>query len=280
MTKTYINTSTPVGGDSPRQGDDKIRELKRAIVDLMQVDHYMGSPTGSVYDSDDAGKHRKITFAEDQEAKPTLASLDTGAAYTKSGELYYEDASGNEIQLTDGGKLNGAALKDDSVNAAMIELLNNTFLTQKDSAGTARNLIGLNASNQTILGGTKAHDVRLSDATASGDDDRHIADKGYVDGKFPDDDAFGSWASKAVNTTYTAESDGFVVVYGKSSVHGYGSILGYTPVATLRAANGSGYADVHYSGITMPVKKGHTWKVATENWGTGSLSIWWLPVGG
>jgi hypothetical protein len=275
MAKTDpVNTAVPAGTENPRQGDDRIRALARGVVELVDVDHYMGTPTGSAYDSDDAGKHSKVTFAEVQGSKPTIGT-DKGVLYPRGAtpELYYEDSAGNEVKVTDGGYLNGAALKADSVGADAIQFENNKYLTQKDSSGTARNVAGINASNQTVLGGTGAHDVRLSDATVSGDDDRHVADKGYVDDSIDAisyDDKFGAWATKSNDTTYTAETDGFVLAYITS--HGY--IDAYTPASTLRMRAGATEGGLDRAGLTMPVRKGDTWKV------TGATAIFWLPIGG
>lgn len=273
MSKTTpINTGVPAGGESPRMGDDRIRAQAAGIVELMQVDHYMGSPTGTAYDSDDAGKHSKVTLVE---AKTIADQPNNTIARDSAGDLWFKDGSGNQVQLTSGGHLNGAALKDDSVNAAMIELLNNTFLTQKDSAGTARNLIGLNASNQTILGGTEAHDVRLSDATASGDDDRHIADKGYVDDSIP---SLGNWETKATGTQYTAETDGFVVAFtnGPNAEH---SLTGKTPATTTRIkqVTGAVYATRPVLSFTMPVKSGDTWRIDVSGSGA-TATVFWIPL--
>jgi hypothetical protein len=108
MAKTDpVNTAVPAGTENPRQGDDRIRALARATFELVGVDHFMDTPTGSAYDSDDAGKHSKVTFAEVQDSKPTIGT-DKGIIYAKGAtpELYYEDSAGNEKQLTNAGKLN------------------------------------------------------------------------------------------------------------------------------------------------------------------------------
>jgi len=120
MAKTDpINTANPAGSSDRRQGDDYIRTLARAVAEILSVDHYTGAT--SPYNEDAAGEHAKITLR--QAAKPTNAA-DKGFLYTKDGEagtteLFYEDEAGNEIQLTQGGKLlvDSAYISDGSIIA-------------------------------------------------------------------------------------------------------------------------------------------------------------------
>ena len=112
MAKTdAVNTGVPAGSESPRQGDDRMRALARAIIELAAVDHAVGTPTGTAYDSDDAGKHDRVTLVTVESTKPTLTANDKGMLYLKGTppELFYEDSAGNEKQLTTAGKLNVAA---------------------------------------------------------------------------------------------------------------------------------------------------------------------------
>jgi hypothetical protein len=95
--------------------------------------------------------------------------------------------------------------------------------------------------------------------------------------------SFGSWMARAENTVYQAATDGFVIVHGPGTGHGYGYVSGYfdssNPPVTLRARNGSGYADVGGGAtITMPVKKDHYWKV-TRTGNIGAMTVYWLPLG-
>jgi uncharacterized protein YunC (DUF1805 family) len=110
MAKTDpINTSVPADtGEAASLGASRIRALARAVIELLQKDHYTGA--SSPYNEDAAGEHAKVTLRET--TKPTNVA-DKGFLYTKdvSGttELFYEDAAGNEKQLTTAGKLNVAA---------------------------------------------------------------------------------------------------------------------------------------------------------------------------
>jgi hypothetical protein len=82
--------------------------------------------------------------------------------------------------------------------------------------------------------------------------------------------SYGTWASKTVDTEYTATTQGVVHAYGQG-----GSYLeGFTPTATQRTASiGSGN---YYPGLTMLVRKGDTWKVTINS---GIATVWWLPTG-
>jgi len=105
----------------------------------------------------------------------------------------------------------------------------------------------------------------------------------------------GDWARKEFNTVYQAETDGFVVAYNvwTTTSWGYnpygGEIEGYTdennPPTTLRIKNsevsGQVYSRELIASITMPVKKGHYWKVTKTSYaGTDNGGVvWWIPLG-
>jgi hypothetical protein len=88
---------------------------------------------------------------------------------------------------------------------------------------------------------------------------------------------FGAWESKAVNTTYQAPSDGFVIVHVLDST----AVIytdSSTPPTTLRVyiAGLITPGDRRGSG-TIPVRKGDYWKVA---FATGSsATVWWMSLG-
>lgn len=80
---------------------------------------------------------------------------------------------------------------------------------------------------------------------------------------------FGVWDPKAFNTMYTAVADSIIIAYSHVSGSGYyvrieGLTDTNTPPTTTRVANASYYhagTTTGYAGITMPVKKGHKWRV-------------------
>jgi len=92
---------SPADSDNASEGAERIRELKEAIRSRMEKDHYMDT-SGT---DEDHGEHKWVTLREQSSAPSNVANK--GFVYTKdvSGatELFYEDDSGNEIQLTNGG---------------------------------------------------------------------------------------------------------------------------------------------------------------------------------
>ena len=82
--------------------DDYFRQLYAAIRERMQVDHQWKN--GQL-----DGEHKKVTLLKSAE-KP-IAVATHGFVYTKDVgggaiELFFEDAAGNELQLTSAGKFN------------------------------------------------------------------------------------------------------------------------------------------------------------------------------
>jgi hypothetical protein len=265
MTKTYpLNTAIPDGGADRRDGDNCIRRLAKSVKELISTDHYVGTDNSQVESGDDnatglteaaAGEHTKITLR--QTTKPTNVA-DKGFLYTKdvSGatELFYEDEAGNEKQLTVAGKLNVSATE------AVLLTDNQTITGVKTFSSAPVLSAGANAGSQLI--------TNVLDPVSNQD----AATKKYVDDSIaaavPDDNAFGSWASKNINQSYTAASDGFVLVSGVAVFHIE------TPVGTTRIS-GTQYGP-YADGACCPVKKGNTWKVKTTS---GTPNVFWLPIG-
>ncbi len=106
---TPLDPAVPAGSEDPKLGDNRIRNLAAAVAELLSKDHYMGTDggAGTGYNEDAAGEHAKVTIRNG--SAPTTAA-GKGFLYVASGELYYKDASGNVIQLTNGGKLYGLDL--------------------------------------------------------------------------------------------------------------------------------------------------------------------------
>lgn len=116
---TY-DTVTPAGSDDPTEADDRMREIKAAVQERENVDHYWPL-TGTEVSDADAGEHRKATL---RTGSAPAAVADKGFVYVKDvggkAELFYRDEDGNEIQLTSKGN----------------NLANNVSLKATDNAGT------------------------------------------------------------------------------------------------------------------------------------------------
>lgn len=100
---TY-DISTPDGDtDTPAEADDRMREIKAAIQERENVDHFWPLDGTEVSDPA-AGEHRKVTLRVG--SAPTKAD-NKGILYAKDvsgkAELFYIDEDGNEVQITSGG---------------------------------------------------------------------------------------------------------------------------------------------------------------------------------
>lgn len=113
-TQSWDETS-PAGSQAISLGDDRIRELKTQIREVINVDHDFPS-SGQASDN---GQHKKVTLQEQ-------ANLGTGAEGTTilgsqtsggKGELFYTDEDDNDIQITNAGKINGASVGTTAVPA-------------------------------------------------------------------------------------------------------------------------------------------------------------------
>lgn len=104
----------PADLDDLNEGASRIRSLKVAISERMEVDHSFAG------DSED-GEHKKITFKE-QTGDPATVT-DKGYLYTKDvggvSELFWKDENGNVTQITSGGNV---IIGDDSVDGTKISL--------------------------------------------------------------------------------------------------------------------------------------------------------------
>lgn len=135
-TYTY-DISSPTGSDSPTEADDRMREIKAAVQERENVDHYWPL-TGTEVSDSDGGMHRQITFQASQSTPGTVAE-DQAELYTKEvdgyAELHFIDENEQEIQLTSGGKASlGAVLTakthdDTPVTVAAADLNGNTTFT-------------------------------------------------------------------------------------------------------------------------------------------------------
>lgn len=107
---TAWNESSPAGSDNVSSGDDRIREMKTQIREVIDVDHDFPS-SGNAADN---GQHKKVTLQEQ-------ANLGTGAegvpilgAQTVGGkaELVFTDEDDNDVQITKAGYLNWVSIAE------------------------------------------------------------------------------------------------------------------------------------------------------------------------
>ena len=272
-TKTW-DESKPAGSRAKSLGDDDIREFKVEERERQAIDHKRYADESAYTD---VGTHKKVTLTEIQAAAPTAYS-NCGYLYLKDVssvvELFWEDESGNEIQITTGGKILG-----DNVR-----LSNDTYLTAVDAAGTGTvNLIkaGRNEADDTDV--AILPDLVRAATNAAPTEDTQLVNKKYVD-----DNAFaltditgiiGAWASRSANTVYTEGVDGFVVGSTTKSDNSDGYVYMQTPSGTSRQKVG-GYpnGNYQYGAFMCPVKKADTWRLLTS--GTITVNyLFWIPIG-
>ena len=214
---TTYRTDTPAGGDDPSEGDDRIREAKVAVQEILDVDHYMEASGANVYDDAARGKHRQVTFKEAVAITSVLAG--EGALFVKEvdgiPELHFCDDEDNVVQLTTGGltKLTSAALTG--------VLAYNAYSTCKDIGGTG---------TINLIRGTTGDKAQLPDgarlaSSAAPISSYDIANKGYVDATIKKYDS--GWYAVAVNTTYT-------------KAHGLGAVPTTVQVFYSDTSDGSG----------------------------------------
>jgi len=245
-----FDTATPAGSDDPAEADDRMREIKAAVQERENVDHYWPK-TGTEVSDTDAGEHRKITLRTLSDT--VVAALSATKAYlyrlVTDGELYFKDASDNTIQLTKSGKILSASLD------------------MKDEDDMSSD----SATHATTQQATKAYADAIGTTAAAA-----------LAAAVPDDNAFGSWVAKSVDTVYEAATDGFVTAYCAgvdANDKVYGKTDSSTPPTTIviaDKANSTGASGP--LGICFPVKKGDYWKVSQS--GGSSWTIKWLPIGG
>lgn len=109
-TETW-NIAQPDGSEARSLGDDRIREMKRALDERLNTDHVKpNSETGITT----VGYHRKCTLIE-QASNPSIVDS-AGIMFVKDAdgfnamELFYIDDDGNVTQFTNAGKLRAESL--------------------------------------------------------------------------------------------------------------------------------------------------------------------------
>lgn len=169
-----IDISTPVQTESLAQGDNRIRETKAGLQELLAVDHEV-SLTGTEINSIDSGTHNKTTLIEQatDPSAPAGLTTDFGILYTKldsdtsQSELFWKDENDNILQIT----------KGNTVDLDLNFLSNNTYLEGTNFAEDGVvGMIKINTDDKVEI---------LKGAVLSGTDaptvDAGIANMKYVD---------------------------------------------------------------------------------------------------
>ena len=103
-----INEATPAGGNYVREGDNRIREHKKQVREIMEVDHnYQSSGQDAA-----AGQHKQMTLVEAADIGTGAEGVPILGAQTEDGgpELVYTDEDDNDVQITKDGYLDATSL--------------------------------------------------------------------------------------------------------------------------------------------------------------------------
>lgn len=268
--------SDPQGSENIALGDNRIREFKTQLREVVGRDHKFSSSGQGT----DWGYHLQVTLIE-------AADLGTGAVgftilgsqtVSGKGELVYVDEDNNDIQLTSVGKL--------KLSSGRLET--NTYLKSRNNAGNADlNLIKSNASDLLEFGIVAVLKDTSSLATSAAPvADEGIANKKYVDDKVaavPAQVGLGAAVTKSAGTAYQASTDGFVTVDAAATGTANMQIDFYsdtsnpptTLVRSVKLGNSSGNNIIS---LCEPVLKTYYYKVVVTNCSVNN-SMRFYPLG-
>lgn len=189
-TTTY-DTTTPDGATQPVSVlDDAIQDVKKAVQERINVDHYFPL-TGTQVSDTDTGFHRQVTFYSATGTDPILdITLVSGTM-----ELQWTDSDGTVKQLTTGGEFNVTSAE------LLGKLANDTYFTAVDNAGTGT----VNLVKATTGDVAQLPDASRMATSAAPTADAELANKKYVDDQFTANVVkyVSSWAAVATAGTYT-----------------------------------------------------------------------------
>lgn len=289
------NENLPAGSEFRALGDNRIRELKQQLREIIEVDHFMESAG----QHDDWGKHTKISLIEQADlgtgtaGKPILGAQPDENGSTKS-ELVYVDADDNKIQIT----------RDGYLNLDVGFFSNNVNIVARSADGLSlMPLIKLTATNKVeIPDGAKLV------SSAAPVEDSGIANKKYVDDGLVA--AIADAVSQAVaaamaaiqlgnpvalnlNTVYQATTQGFFIGFINAGTNGGGGDLeaymdgNLNPTTVMAYASGwrvdstfSSSSGNRKNSFCIPVPKDKYYKaLLTSFGGAPSVSLWFIPLG-
>lgn len=262
---TSWDETSPAGTQAISLGDNRIRELKTQLREVIEIDHNFSS---SGQDAD-YGKHNQISLLEQ-------ADLGTGAegkpilgAQTVDGkaELLFTDEDDNDVQLTSGGNSIATHTPSDSAPTDDEGIANKKYVDD--------NAVFL-TGDQTVAG-EKTFSTFPITPSAAPDADYEVANKKYVDDTVVYTTGLGAWTEKSADTAYEAETDGFVFWYKNGAVADFRVKFYMDDTdATTQILDyydrSSGGVEVAGNG-TYPVPKGKFWKVSS-----GPTKIYWIPL--
>jgi len=284
-----LDETSPAGSQAISLGDNRIREFKTQVREIMEIDHKYES---SGQDAD-MGKHKQCTFIEAADIGTGAEGLPILGGQTAGGkaELTFTDEDDNDIQITKAGALYlGDARLD-----------NDSYLKAINNAGDGTvDLIKANTSDVAVL--PDGSELATSAAPTA---DADIANKKYVDDTFSADDSTleisgGNMQVKAgglnathisgilgtndsdnvKDTSYEAATDIIITAYAHTSANPALQALtdSSDPPTTVVSWQNVYYPDGTggKAALSFYCKKGNFWKITGV---TGTLVINYVPIG-
>ena len=269
-TVTWDETS-PAGSDAASTIDNRIREHKTQIREIMSADHVMTSTqSGST-----GGYHKTIRF--------TGAATDIGTGTSAlqilgpqldgaDSELTYTDGNDSDVQITKDGALNAVALRGaiggGTASAGTFVALTGTVVTASTSLTLATGATPTEFSTDGTMGGNSDTAVPTEKATKTYADTKAGALSATT---INDSEANAMLASRAsVAHSYTAQTDGIVTWSG--DVLSGKKVTAYLDTDTDPVTGGIivGQTEGEINGtqlmsLTFPVASGESFEILSSN---------------
>ena len=290
-----LNETTPAGSSYIRVGDNYIREYKKQVREVLEVDHNF--PSSGV--SASGGYHKQLHLTETADMGTGATGFPLLGAQTEGGapELVYTDEADDDVQITaagyialDKGRLPNATdlLGRNNADDGDINILQVNTDDEIESAVDFRLTGALYLEAGTIMlestaPTTGANEGAIYTKEADGatelfyreesdGDEIQLTSGGTIDWT---NTAFGAWAAKSNDTSYEALTDGIVVASaGNGTCYGYSDDA--NPPTTERQHDYAATSFGSWLHMTFPVKKGDYWK--TTGLTAGSVIIYWVPL--
>lgn len=147
------DTATPAGTDDPSEADDRMREIKAAVQERMDVAMFWPL-TGTEVSDAHAGEVRKIPFHASI-ADPTQVASHSDL-YMQSDELRYQDDTNSAFDLTSGGNLGSAStnlLANTATISSTLDVIGNIDPTTYETTNGGfldEDAMGSNSATSTV----------------------------------------------------------------------------------------------------------------------------------
>lgn len=210
---TAWDETTPAGDSAKSLGDDRIREMKIQIREVLTVDHDFAT-SGS---SDTYGKHKAVHLMEQSSVTNVTDQVIIFSSDTNStAELWVMDGAGNEVQLSTGGYIGSS--DTGIIKGKLFQRIYSNVLT---SSATSISITGLTGDTDKIY--QIFVSIKVGDATDNiyiqfnGDTGNNYSDQSLISG------GTTVTASRNVSTsdidignTITGDIFNNIIIYAKS----------------------------------------------------------------